>query len=162
MIRAICYNVKALTDEGFRELLGRMGAEDGGTLTFERQANCVESFPDGTLCRSFADRTAGLPKTVIDCDDDMERFVRVNRTGIWNYPEYDGLVQMVQDGEMSMVEFLEAQEDMSGDFHEWLKRERKERTEENAGLFLDEQEMNLTVLPPPSYVNDSNIVFLIS
>ena len=110
MVRAICYNVKALTDEGFRELLGRMGAEDGGTLTFERQANCVESFPDGTLCRSFADREDGVPKTVIDCGDDIERFVHVNRTGIWNYPEYDALVQMVQDREMSMVEFVEAQD----------------------------------------------------
>ena len=164
MIRAICFNKRALTDEGFMELLDRMGAEDGGTITFTFPPNCVESFPDGTLCRSNADREyMKVSRTIVYCGDDQEKFIYVNSYGPGAKPSYDDLVQMLQDGEISMVDFIEAQEDLSGDYHKWLRSRGLDRTQENAGQFLDETEQQLTVLPPlTDYFKEDNIILMLN
>jgi len=148
MVRAVCFNKKAFTDEGFLDLLNRLEAEDGGTLAFTRPVNCVESFPNGTLCRSHTERDwPGLYSAVINCDDNIEKFIYVNSYGTRSKPSYEELVRKYQDGEISIVDFVEAQEDLVNEYHEYLALGKREREDESASDYLDHKEMTLTEEP---------------
>lgn len=139
MVRARCFDRQALTEEGFRNLLDRLAAKDGGTVTFDNEPNCVESFPDGTLCRCHY-MPFWASKAVIVCGEDQERFIYVNLSGKGGCPPYDELVQLAQDGEISMVDLLEMQEDTVGEYHRWLRERRMERTQANALAYMEERE----------------------
>lgn len=159
MVRAVCFNKKAFTDEGFIGLLNQLKAEDGGTLTFTRPVNCVESFPNGTLCRSYAESDMlGTLSTAINCGEDIELFVYVNSYGTRNKPDYEDLVRMYQDGEMSIVDFIEAQEDLANEYHEYLAQSKRDRGEKSAGDYLDQKELTLTQEPPEELSGEEALV----
>lgn len=161
MVRAIIFGQKAISEEGFARMLRETGAEDGGTICFTLPVNCVESFPNGTLCRSHVDRKGRVfPNAAIDCGEDMERFLYVNSYGRREKPSYEDLVQMLQDGEMSIVDFVEAQEDLIGDYHEWLRSKGRDRSELSAGEFLDAEEDRITVQPPAQLITEDLVILL--
>lgn len=162
MIRAICFNKMALAEEGFKELLIRLKARDGGTITFT--ANCVESFPDGTLYRSYYEHNQTMEMLhVTNCGDDLEKFVYVNTCGNKEKePSFDELVQMVQDGEINMIEFVEMQKGLKEDFHDYMMRNKMDRTAETVEMFLSEVEEILTDSKLPYDLNNPDLVFMVN
>ena len=147
MIRAICFNKESVSEEGYQKLLETLKCEDDGLITVTKETNCVESFADGRLCRSYRreDEHSKPNRFIRNCGQDLELFIKLNREESGEEPDHDGLVQAVQDGEIDMREFVEQQEDASRDYHDWLYRYNADASVESVEMFLEEYEENLTV-----------------
>lgn len=141
MVHAVCFNKKCFDIDVFERILAKTGGQDAGYLVNTLQ-NCIESFPDGKIYRSFQNRNDWITdKGIIDCGDDIEKFVYVNQYGKKGKDdgmnEYDNLVQQLQDGEISTVEFIERQEELSEEWKEWLEDNSFIKNEETATAFLN-------------------------
>lgn len=138
MVHAVLFNPKAFDSVNLIKILEQTGGNYEGIMV-KKLWNCMESFPDGRIYKSFVRKDELDGKNVIDCGDDLERFIYVNKYGLTNQDEdmeYENLVQKVQDGEMTFVEFIEAQEELNEEWKEWLAEYKLEPTEANANAFL--------------------------
>ena len=81
MVHAVCFNKKCFDIDVFERILAKTGGQDAGYLVNTLQ-NCIESFPDGKIYRSFQNRNDWITdKGIIDCGDDIEKFIYVNQYG---------------------------------------------------------------------------------
>ena len=139
MVHAICYNKKCFDAEVFERILLKTNGNDAGCLVNSIQ-NCIESFPDGNIYRSFQSKD-NSGKDIIDCGDDIEKFIYVNMYGGKTKEEdmngYDRLVQLLQDGEIGAVEFIERQPELAEEWGEWLEEHSLKENESTAMSFLE-------------------------
>ena len=82
MIRAICFNADVFKEDVRNRILQETGAEWGGLLAKNVQPNCLESFPDGVIYYSHANK--GVTVGVTDCHHDIQQFIYVNSYGTKN------------------------------------------------------------------------------
>lgn len=159
MVHAVLFNPKAFEEENLQKILVQTKGTYEGTM-LNAIWNCMESFSDGSIYKSFVQKDGFDKSKIIDCGDDIEKFIYINNYGIIQNKEnmeYDELVQKVQDGEITMVQFVEAQEDLVEDWQEFLKDNDLKPTEENAGRFLEYREalaMDCQILGTIPGVND--------
>ena len=139
MVHAICFNKKCFDTDVLGRILAKTNGNDGGYLVNTIQ-NCIESFPDGNIYRSFQNKE-NLRKDIIDCGDDIEKFIYVNLCGIKTKEEdmngYDNLVQLLQDGKIGAVEFIERQPELEEEWLEWRDEHSLKENESTAMSFLE-------------------------
>ena len=51
--------------------------------------------------------------------------------------EYEELIQLVQDGEITMIEFVEANDELYPDWEEWLEDNNLEKTNGAARAYIE-------------------------
>lgn len=149
MIHAICFNRKAFERETFSKILAQTKGKDAGSLT-STVWNCIESFPDGNIYKSFVTEQEMNEKEIVNCQDDIEKFIYVNQYGINKEEEedmesYENLVQALQQGEINAVEFISKQPEMEEEWNEWLEWKKLEKSEATAIAFMgykDDMAMN--------------------
>jgi hypothetical protein len=101
--------------------------------------NCLESFPDGGIYKSFVNPNV-ITDGLTNCQNDIERFIRVNtedgedeiKEGI----TYDDLVLELQEGTMSYREFISRQPDLEDEYQQWLSDNRLDDSEEASQHFF--------------------------
>jgi hypothetical protein len=138
MVHAVCFNKKYMTGEKYTRVIEEIGANDGGTLIGSMDIfNCLESFPSGDIYRSLIWKE-NLDTEIIDCGEDIEKFIYVNKYGINKKEdmEYEDLIQLHQEGKIGTLEFVERQEDLTDMWLEWLKENNREKNELSANEFM--------------------------
>ena len=115
MIHAICFNRKAFERETFSKILAQTKGKDAGSLT-STVWNCIESFPDGNIYKSFVTEQEMNEKDIVNCQDDIEKFIYVNQYGInkeeeeWNeWLEWKKL----EKSEATAIAFMGYKDDMA-------------------------------------------------
>ena len=78
MIRAVCFNRDVFRRDILDKIVRRTKGMMTGNLITEGPVNCIESFPDGSLCYSFTTPGELAGRQVTDCGCDIERFMDVN------------------------------------------------------------------------------------
>lgn len=149
MIHAVCFNRKAFERDTFSKILSQTGGMDAGNLT-NTVWNCIESFPDGNIYKSFVTEQEMKDKGIINCQDDIEKFIYVNQYGTNKKEEedmdtYENLVQALQEGKINAVEFISQQPEMAEEWSEWLGWRKLEKSEATAIAFMgykDDMMMN--------------------
>lgn len=143
MVHAVCFNKKCFDTEVFERILVKTNGNDAGYLINTLQ-NCIESFPDGNIYRSFHNRKDWInDKDIIDCGNDIDKFIYVNQygTGINNNEnDHDNLVQLMQNGKIGAVEFIGRQPELEEEWLEWLEEHSLKVNEKTALDFLDYRE----------------------
>lgn len=139
MIHAVLFNPSAFDKEGLEEIIRRTGGHYEGAITTSVY-NCLESFPDGSLYKSFTSPDADSDG-LVNCHNDTELFIRVNLKGESeddrdSEPGYDDYVMQLQDGDITYREFIREQEDIEEEYEEWKQQNHIEDSEESAKHFL--------------------------
>ncbi len=151
MIHAICLNKHCLEPDTYARILESISGIDGGVMG--EVSNGIASFPNGYVYKCYIPPALAARADVYNCHDDIEKFIEVNSFGIINKlkqnnmetslkeKSYEELVQLQQDKEITLLQFVEAQEDLSEDWKNWLQSHP--RDDESASAFLNEIEKNL-------------------
>lgn len=79
MVNAVCFNNHVFAPDVLDRILKETNGKLIGCLGNDSQVNCIESFADGTICYSFCWEAKRKQKDVIDCHNDVEKFIYVNR-----------------------------------------------------------------------------------
>lgn len=77
MIRAMCFNKLAFSLKEIERICRETGGTFGGCLGEAERVNCIESFPNGDIYLTHA----ANHKNVVNCHNDIEKFIYVNRYG---------------------------------------------------------------------------------
>lgn len=75
MVRAVCFNRKALNLNVLNRICAQLGCEFQGYLTDASMVNCIESFPDGTVYLSYVHH---VNNRMVNCQADVQKFITVN------------------------------------------------------------------------------------
>lgn len=79
MINAVCFNPHVFNPDTVERITSSTGGEVAGYLGDPSVANCIRSFPDGSLYYGHVSEDTPVSKRTIDCRHDIERFIYVNR-----------------------------------------------------------------------------------